>query len=337
MKCCGACFADRFLSEEIARLSEETGNCESCKSINVPLIDANQLADKFELVCGIYESADDGKQLVDWLIDDWQLFNVTRAEAMILLGDILDDAERVRQVYEPSALCASDSLDVWETLRDELRTQNRFFPQTEFNTGRLGGLLEHLVMPSDNVPELWYRARIEDSGEAFPADKMNAPPPKKASPGRANPVGIPYLYLGSEPDTAVTEVRPHPGETLSLARFTLDAKVQLIDLRNPRQQVTPFVMEDLEEVAGMRGDIDFLERLGQELTTPVLPNAAAIDYIPSQYLCEFIKQVGYDGVVYASSVSQGVNLALFLPDKATVGDVSRVRIDSVGVRFSDHA
>jgi hypothetical protein len=38
----------------------------------------------------------------------------------------------------------------------------------------------------------------------------------------------------------------------------------------------------------MRSDLPFLERLGDELTRPVVPQAAAIDYTPSQYLSEFI-------------------------------------------------
>ena len=81
--------------------------------------------------------------------------------------------------------------------------------------------------------------------------------------------------------------------------------------------------------------MDFLERLGNELTTPVLPSAAAIDYIPSQYLCEFIKKCDYDGVLYSSSVSSGVNLALFDPSKASVGLVKRYMIKSVNVDFKE--
>lgn len=334
MKCCGACFADRFLREEIEGLSTEEGACETCGAANAKLVGAADLGDRFELVCAIYDQDGDGKQLVDWLIDDWKLFAIDRDRAMLLLGDILDDANRVRQPYVPSEMCASDTLDVWETLRTELRTQNRFFPKTQFDKNRVAGLLENLRMPSNKVPPTWYRARIEE-GDIFPADKMGAPPARKATPGRANPVGIPYLYVGSERDTAVREVRPHPGEILTIAEFTIEKEVQLIDLRNPRSMITPFSMADVEDVAGVRGDIDFLERLGQELKTPVLPNAAAIDYIPSQYLCEFIKQIGYDGVVYESSVSDGINLALFVPSQAEVGFLSRVRIGGVEVEFSE--
>lgn len=78
-----------------------------------------------------------------------------------------------------------------------------------------------------------------------------------------------------------------------------------------------------------------LVRLGYELTTPTLPHAVQIDYIPTQYLREFIKISGFDGVVYKSSVSTGVNLALFSPTDATVGNVSRVKIDSIGVEYQE--
>ncbi|MHA6332658.1 RES family NAD+ phosphorylase [Qipengyuania sp. CAU 1752] len=318
-------------------MSNECGDCETCGAEDANLIEATELGDKFELVCGIYEPSEDGKRLIDWLIDDWQLFSLENANATILLGEILDDANRVRQTYAPSEMAASKNLDVWETLRDELRTQNRFFPKTDINTARVGSLLEYLRIPSEKLPEVWYRARIEDGSGQIPADKMGAPPARWASPGRANPVGIPYLYVGSAKATAITEVRPHPGETLTLAEFRVEEGVQLIDLRKPRQMITPFVMAEIAEVAAVRGEIDFLERLGKELTTPVLPNAAAVDYIPSQYLCELIKQVGYDGVIYESSVSDGINLALFSPSKAQVGELSRARIDQVSVDFASLA
>lgn len=335
MKCCDGCFKDRFLAENIRLRSAESGACDFCGKQDARLIDPTELADSFELVCGIYDAGEEGRQLVDWLIEDWQIFAVDRAQAQNLLVEVLDDGERARQLYVPSADCASDRLDSWEKLRDELRTQNRFFPHTEFNEARVASLLESLKMPAADIPEVWYRARIEDETGAIPAERMGAPPARKATAGRANPTGIPYLYVGSERSTAITEVRPHPGEKLTIAEFTIDDGLELIDLRNPRQGITPFTMEDVLQVAGLRGDIDFLERLGEELTTPVLPNAAAIDYIPSQYLCEFIKKTGYDGVVYASSVSDGVNLALFDPDRAHVGATSRVSIGRVGIEFFD--
>ncbi|MFA1013580.1 MULTISPECIES: RES family NAD+ phosphorylase [Pseudomonas syringae group] len=103
---------------------------------------------------------------------------------------------------------------------------------------------------------------------------------------------------------------------MTVAKFKIVDDVKLADLRSPRSLITPFICTDAEEIAALRGDIEFLVRLGEELTLPVLPRSAAVDYIPSQYLCELIKKGGFDGVIYRSSVGDEINLALFYPTKA---------------------
>jgi RES domain len=211
-----------------------------------------------------------------------------------------------------------------------LMYRNRFFPDANINLDRLESLLEFLKLDEGELPEQWFRARIQVGDNPYGVDDMGAPPKKAASHGRANPAGIPYLYLGSNPTTAVSEIRPHTGEIAWILDFTIPADLKLVDLRQPRKTVSPFLLEDAEEVREMRGDIPFLERLGDELTRPVVPQAAAIEYTPSQYVCEFIKKCGYDGVVYRSSVvADGINLALFDPERATKGTVSQYRVNRV--------
>ena len=95
--------------------------------------------------------------------------------------------------------------------------------------------------------------------------------------------------------------------------------------------MSPFEMGDEVGVALLRGDLDFLEHLGDELTRPVLPQSAAIDYLPSQYFCEFVKNCGFDGVLYRSAVADGVNIALFDPSIAAAGSVTRRRISRVSI------
>ena len=219
MNCCGNCFADKFLKDEIARLSTETGECETCGTGNSKLVDAKMLSDRFEIPCGIYEPDYNGKLLVDWMIEDWELFALERPQAALLLIEILDDGEIARQRFSPQSADGGDHLNSWEQLREELRTQNRFFPTTEFNQDRLASLLENLKLDPLTVSETWYRARIEDGNGQYPPDKMGAPPARYASPGRANPVGIPYLYVGSVSETAATEVRP-----VSYTHLTLPTK-----------------------------------------------------------------------------------------------------------------
>ncbi len=209
---------------------------------------------------------------------------------------------------------------------------NRYFPDSNLDKDRLSNLLAHLR--AEAPPLTWYRSRIQQGDVPYLADAMSAPPKRVTSHGRANPPGIPYLYLGSTEQTAVAEIRPHTGEIVCVADFALPQDLKIIDLRNPKSLISPFFFGDEDQIGAMRNDLPFLERLGQELTRPVLPQGAAIDYVPSQYLCEFIKKAGYDGVIYKSSVSDGMNLALFSPGKAVPGSVVQRRVTSVRVEIA---
>jgi hypothetical protein len=237
----------------------------------------------------------------------------------------------VRQTFSPDNDSEAARLGEWEKLREELMYHNRFFPDVNIDLKRLEFLLSPLTVDVDEVPNRWYRARIQTGETPFVIADMGAPPKRIASHGRANPAGIPYLYLASTQTTAISEIRPQTGEIACVADFRTRDNLKLVDLRNPRRMVSPFLLEDAADIERMRSDLPFLERLGDELTRPVLPQAAAIDYTPSQYLCEFIKKCGYGGVIYRSSVGDGINLALFDPTLAEPGAVSRYRVSRVSV------
>jgi len=337
MLCCANCIGDRGLRKQIIPIhSTVSGTCSYCASKNEPLVDPANLRNYFELLTNIYSRNDSGKTLVEWLKDDWNLFthqSMDIAHSQKLLTDILDDEIIVHENFVPSDLCQTNRLTVWEKLRNELMYENRFFLQTEVDEVRLRGLLSHLLLDSDEVLETWYRARMQRSEAIYAVTDMGAPPKRLASQGRANPAGIPYLYLASTPNTAVSEIRPHTGEFASVADFSISRDLKIVDLRNPVSTVSPFLLSDEREIALLRGDIEFLVHLGGELTRPVLPHAVAIDYIPSQYLCEFIKKFGYHGVAYKSSVGDGFNLALFDTESAVSGKVVRYQVSRVYVEI----
>lgn len=337
MKCCPNCIGDRGLQERGFLMRQaETGNCSFCLSQNVLILDPSQLAESFDSLISIYEPSDQGRSLVQCFKDDWGMFDHERMDesrSKDLLGEILNDGEIVRRLFVPLPAYETDSLMRWEKLRDELMFGNRFFPNAELNRERLIKWLIQLELHSNEFPSTWYRARLLHQEELFNTNEMGAPPKRLATHGRANPAGIPYLYLASTQSTAVAEIRPHTGERICVANFTTPNDLKVVDLRNPRKSVSPFVLDDEEDIGFLRGDIGFLTRLGEELTRPVLPRAAAIDYVPSQYLCEFIKKLGYDGVMYRSSVGEGMNLALFDPSRATVGVITQRLVSRVLVEI----
>jgi hypothetical protein len=339
MNCCAECFGDRVLRRNIIPTrSSAMGQCSYCGTANVALIAPRELAEYFELLVGAYRPDPTGKLLVQWFREDWGIFQHPRMDdsrAKDLLAEILNDGEIVRQQFVPLNDPTVDHLSEWEKLRDELMYNNRYFPQTTIDLKRLELLLSPLTLAGDEVPTQWYRARLQMSDTPYTVGEMGAPPKRFASHGRANPAGIPYLYLGSSPVVAISEIRPHTGERACVADFTTTADLKLTDLRNPRKMVSPFLplLEDDGDIdiGNIRNDLPFLERLGDELTRPVVPQSAAIDYTPSQYLCEFIKKCGYQGVIYRSSVSDGINLALFDPARALCGTVIQHRVTRVSV------
>lgn len=329
MHCCAECFSDGHLRVDVfPALSEKIGTCSYCGSSNQHLVLPQALKESFELLTSIYLEQEGGELLVHWLKKDWAMFpDMDTAHAKELLSEILDDGDIVRRSFVPSDRNPSEALERWQELRSELMHSNRYFPKTDINFSRLQRLFGFLLVNNTELPRTWFRARIQSGPNPYPIQEMLAPPKHLASHGRANPAGIPYLYLASTALTAVSEVRPHTGELASIAELDIPDNLTIADLRHPRKTVSPFILSDEDELSLLRGDIEFLEKLGEELTRPVLPRSAAFDYIPSQYLCEYVKVSGFDGVMYRSSVGDGVNVALFNPTLARV-----VRVYSQEVR-----
>ncbi|WP_420548554.1 RES family NAD+ phosphorylase [Curvivirga sp.] len=314
--CCPDCIGDEGMGKLFPLFVPYEDVCSYCNKTSA-VASVTYLRDYFDPLLSIYEESEDGEYVTDLLQRDWCLFpDKDRAQASLLLGDIIEDGNLPRKKFHCSESEKSDQLNVWKELSSELKEANRYFPITSLNLGRLKELWDHILVRSEVIGLNWYRARANSDDQCFNIDQMGAPPGRKASHGRANPVGIPYLYLASNSETAVCEIRPHTGETVNIANFRIPEKMTFVDLREPRKLVSPFMLEGEKDIKLMRQDIGFLELLGEELTKPVLPESAAIDYIPSQYLCEFIKKCNFDGVIYKSSVGNGINLAIFDPYKA---------------------
>ena len=331
--CCAECFGDRGLRNSIIpTLTTDRGTCSYCGTTDTLVVSPAALADVFGLLINTYEEDAVGRPLVELLKEDWRLFDhpaMDDSHAKELLADILDDGEIVRRTFVASPKYLSDQLAQWQALRMELMHENRYFPATALDTDRLRELLAQLH--ADQVPGTWFRARLQTGDSVFDIGEMGAPPKRVAGHGRANPAGIPYLYLGSTEETAVAEVRPHTGEKACVADFAVSTGLLIVDLRDPRKLVSPLLLASEVEIGKLRSDIPFLEGVGEELTRPIIPTGASIDYVPSQYLCEFIKKCGYAGVLYRSSVSKGINLALFAPTVATPGAVRQFDIERVSV------
>lgn len=308
MLCCPSCFDDHIIEERIRRASTFIGSCTYCRANDQPLFDPRELRDDFEAVLGAYrEIAEGGQSFADLLREEWGLFPRLDDHLLhSLLDEILGDGVNRKQFSSATSLDQSKSMQ-WEKFREEIKFRNRFFPESIPDLEDLTDLLGNLKACLD--PKDFYRARVETEGLFRPED-MGKPPASVCTGGRANPPGIPYFYIASDASTAIAEVRPHPGDRVTVATFHLNSPMTVLDLGSPRRSISPFG-RDADQLIRLRADMEFLIRLSDGLSKPIQPRTAHLEYLPSQYLCEFVKKLHFQGVIYRSAVGVGINIALF--------------------------
>lgn len=325
--CCPNCFNDSFLQSEIEASSEQKGKCSFCKTENISIIEPAKLNYLFEPVLDIYEKDNKGKSLFKAFQEDWIIFssNLNEHNSKRLLDEIVDDDTNVN--YSPIYEEEKQNIEQWELFREELKHNNRFFPNDAPTIEMIrpfGKYLGEKLLKENFL----YRARVNSSGIPINIAEMGKPPKKKSTNGRANPIGIPYLYIASSPETAIAEIRGHKGEILSVAKFEILEDLELADLQNPRTTVTPFGLDD-DELELIYTNLPFLELLGNELSKPIIPREANLEYLPSQYLSEIVKHIGFHGIKYKSSVSNGDNFVLFDDSKVQAVEVIQYQITDI--------
>lgn len=59
--------------------------------------------------------------------------------------------------------------------------------------------------------------------------------------------------------------------------------------------------------------INLFHALSQLYSKPVTEDDDTLDYIPTQYIAEFVKRIGYDGIVFKSSLYNDADRGLLKP------------------------
>jgi RES domain-containing protein len=196
----------------------------------------------------------------------------------------------------------------------------------------------------------WYRARAGAKQRAADFHGIGGPPqyfyePHKdkaigsppvgiAIAGRVNRPGVSYIYLASNLATAAAEIRPHPGEFVSVGRFEIKKDLRIVDLRT--HDLTKLWHNDSE--LAMLELIIAMERVFATTAPP--SNRSA--YTLTQFLGEIFRRLGFDGVIFRSTVGDGDNLVAFNPAYAEwisgssrAIEVERVHYDWVDVDLFD--
>ena len=206
-------------------------------------------------------------------------------------------------------------MDLLQKFITGLRFENRFSVSKDVDkfVSNLIYFARNYKLTEFERGETYYRARINkaNKSEKYELKDMGAPPKGRAGHGRLNPIGIPYLYVASQKDVAVCEVRPWVGCWLTVADFTLKKNIRVMNF-SKKYFVNIVDHGDNESLKG--AEVTWSNFITWMFSAPFDPKDD-LAYIPTQYLVEKIKASGVDGIIYDSALcDDGFNLLLFKED-----------------------
>ena len=180
--------------------------------------------------------------------------------------------------------------------------------------------------------------KVGDEPCPHPAERMK-PLKFLASEGRANPKGIPYLYLATSKETAMSEVRPWIGSTISVAQFVTKNELNIVDC-SKNHLANPFFFDfkrGFYEPSNEEKEKSVWAHIDRAFSEPVIQNENRADYAPTQIIAELFKNNGFDGIVYKSMLSEGYNVALFHSDTAEILNCFLFEAKKVNFEFEETA
>ena len=312
---------DYFADIEIVSLLDEGGD------------DGSQTVEDFlNSLLPLYEAAPDGRSLSESLIREWQIFSNEASLDYVLkqMGCPFRSSDKVQYIGE-----YQNYLQAWETVKEEVKRNTRFF----CHLGAIADVLGDYDIGNDSLllfkNDKYFRARVHHKEEpAFPKENMGCPEdPALATPGRANPRGISYLYLCGDDQTPFYEVRPYYLDRVDIGEFLiLEDNLKIVDFTEKVNLFKVFYDEG-EDVFKQKVKRRVLfDAFSSDLSKPLRSFDSELEYIPTQYICEYFKDSGADGIMFQSSVREsGKNLVLFYPEKAECVKVYSYEVNKIEI------
>lgn len=333
MNCCPNCFFDSEIKGIINGLSTEKGICNYCHSENQAILSIEELQENFIPLLDLYEADNNATDsLYHQLQIDWTTFTNEDLCCQILT-DMFNGSE-----YE-SLLCnkvkskyseADDSITIWRDFIDEIKNKNRFFIINNVIVREVVETLFRYHSKTLKAGTKFYRGRICNDIHGYEEENLWQPPCEKATPGRANPKGISYLYLANDEDTTLYEVRASFLDYVCIGEFELKEDIEIVALKDVHN-TSPFLVDiNLQEYVINK---NILHQFGEALSKPLRRFDSDLEYLPTQYLCEYIKSLGLVGVEYESAMHKGgINYAFFDSTKfrflnSCTMEVTNIKID----------
>lgn len=210
----------------------------------------------------------------------------------------------------------------------DLKEKNYFLVEPEYE--QYFNEIKKYIENNIKQGEIFFRARtgayISASNFRFESNKeqnfytpfqnneIGAPLISIAGPGRVNRPGVSYLYLATDINTAISEIRPHPSEIVSVGEFTAKHDLLIADVSQhslTEQLLTDDGLDLLELIIGIENT----------LSKAISPGNSTF-YGITQFITEMLRKQGFDGICFRSSVGKGKNVVVFDPNNFEWRDTS---------------
>lgn len=331
MNLCENCFNDEEIQTSI-RNHNQKGDCELCGAQNLYIINIDEFDDFFNEILNLFEINENGVDIVTSIQSEWDLFSNSNFANQILkyfiekhkISYALND--KVAYINEIHKYTAQ-----WAELKHEIRVKTRFYSSLMAYFDENGSLLKSNM--TLEMGSQFYRARIIPAGKSYLTKKdMGCPPAERASSGRANPIGIPYLYLCKLPDTTLYETRAVYLNKVTIGTFRLVKNLDILDFTASTSLFLAF-NEDVELREAIAQHL-LRQQISKDLSKPLRRYDTELEYVPTQSVCEYCKLKDIDGIIFRSSLHKdGLNLVLFDAKNAECIRVKTVEVDKVEIAY----
>lgn len=355
MKCCANCFKDTEIKAIICG-SKKIGDCDFCKSKNVYVYDIDTdstLSDLFNELLDIYTPSCDlpttfphehTDLIKNTLCYNWNIFNLKPDSVYKLIKticeeryndqpELFDNPVGVLQIIDKDYLDNNSILKnyEWFDFVKGIKEDNRF--HSSYINKEILSIFLRRIVKTYKTGEIFWRGRICPDETGFAKKEMGAPPVFKAKGGRVNPSGISLLYLSDSKETTLYEIRAGVYDYVTVGKFKLKKDINIIDLTNI-DGFSPFTGIDRGfDYTQYAINVEHLKMIAKEIAKP-LRNDNEYEYLPTQYISDFIKSLGYDGIEYKSTMhNSGRNLAVFDPTSFKCTDVEVYDIKNISYTY----
>ena len=327
MQICDYCFNDVEMQLAVRNESASIGICEACGQES-SVVDISFFSDFFDEVLCLFEPSEDGIDIVSLLQRDWNLF-VNDGVGRVIVKYFIDQLGAGYSIDEKVDYNSAirDNFQIWDDLKKKVKEESRFFTSlTSLDDMQL--IKHNLTIPRGTY---LFRARVIPSDkEKLEVGEMGCPPAKITPAGRANPLGIPYLYLCQEEETCYYEVRALYLDRLAVGTFNVTKDLKIFDFTKKLSLYVANTMSSnlLTEISKFK----LIQQISGDLSKPLRRFDTEIEYVPTQLICEFCKLNDIDGIKFNSSLhAGGVNVVLFDSSSAECVLVQNVEIKHVTI------